>query len=266
MSTPTVRTVVASCPSSYDDVADAYDRLIRPKYEAVAGHLVAAASAGTDLARATVVEVAAGTGALTQLLAPPSGRYLATDVSSAMLRVARGRTPSDVPVDWLLADVAALPFRDATADLVVCSLGPVQDSAALLAEAARVLGPEGRLLACTWGDDYSELRLLQAARTALGLEQRPVTARQDLLDRASAAALRDVQVGSFRLHVEHASVAEYLEYRRSFGAPPLPPGTTFEEVLSALAEVAAGEVDADGRLRLGWQFWLLSAGRPSLSR
>ena len=263
MSAPTVPTDVASCPSSYDDVADAYDRLIRPKYEAVAGHLVAAA--GSDLGRATVVEVAAGTGALTHLLAPAAGRYLATDLSAAMLHVARERTPHDVPVDWLVADVATLPFRDASVDLVVSSLGPVQDTAALLAEAARVLRPEGRLLAGTWGDDYSELRLLQAARAALGLEQRPVTSRQDLLDRAADASLRDVQVGSFRLDVEHASVADYVEYRRSFGAPPLPSGTTFEQVLSALAAVAADEVAADGRLRLGWQFWLLSAGRPSLS-
>ena len=260
MSVTTVASPSGSCPSSYDDVADAYDRLIRPKYEAVARRVVSAARAAGDLGSATVVELAAGTGALTHLLAPSvGGGYVATDVSAAMLEVARTRDLASPGLAWLTADVAALPLPDGCADLVVSSLGPVQDTPELLAEAARILRPEGRLLACTWGDDYSELQLLQAARAMLGLEQRPVTTRHDLRRRAAAAGLADVRVTSFRLRVVHPSTAAYLEYRSSFGPPPLPEGITLDDMLGALAATAAAYAEPDGRLVLGWHFWLLHA-------
>jgi len=71
--------------AQYDEVAEQYARLIAPRYDAIA-RLVA------EQARPSpndhIVELAAGTGALTRLLSPAvveDGMYVASDISAAML-------------------------------------------------------------------------------------------------------------------------------------------------------------------------------------
>lgn len=101
-----------------------------------------------------VLELAAGTGALTRALAarlPPFAQIVATDLNQAMLEEA-GRTGAARPVHWRQADAMRLPFDDAGFDLVACQFGVMffPDRVAALAEARRVLRPGGTLLFNTW--------------------------------------------------------------------------------------------------------------------
>ena len=251
----------ASTATGYDHVAQDYDRLIRPKYESIARRVALAVEASVpDLRSAVALELSAGTGALTHLLAPLVGNYVATDISLPMLDVARERGGAAMRrVAWLPADVEALQLPSHLADLVVSSLGPVQDTPVALAEARRTLVPGGCLVACTWGDDYSELALLQDARRRLGVDPREVTTADDVRGRFTAAGFRDITVTPFRLAVVHESVPAYLAYRGAFGAAPLPHGLSVDLVLEALREAAAAYLDDDGRVLLDWHL-LLATG------
>jgi SAM-dependent methyltransferase len=255
-------TTAPTAEQQYDAVADDYDRLIRPKYDAIAALVVDLVRDLTDVRRAHVVEVSAGTGALTHQLAPLARSYVATDVSEPMMAVARSHAvPGTERVTWRRADVEDLPLERASADVVASSLGPVQDSDRALAEARRVLRPGAVLAGVTWGDDYRELELLQAARRRLGLPPRTTTSAADLSARLHRAGYRQVAVRGERLPVIHASVPAYLDYRQAFGPvrDPLAPGP--DDSLRALADAAAAYTDADGRVALDWHLLVFSAIR-----
>lgn len=259
-------TAVQPPSTPYDTVATEYDRLVRPRYTAIAAFVAERATEVVDLRHAHVVELSAGTGALTNLLAPLAAHYTATDVSARMLEVARER--ADIGADrlaWALADIADIGFPSACADLVVSSLGPCQDSVLGLREASRLLRADGWLVVSTWGDDYSELELLQRAGRRLGLPQRPVTTAGDLRDRLRAAGLVEPHVGELRLPAVHESVSAYLAYRKAFGAPAdaaAPPA----DVRRVLSECAADYTDRHGRVVLDWHLLIASARRPPAGR
>jgi demethylmenaquinone methyltransferase/2-methoxy-6-polyprenyl-1,4-benzoquinol methylase len=89
-----------------------------------------------------VVDVGCGTGDLAALAAAAGARVIGVDVAPIMLAHARGRGAA-----LLRADAAALPLRGATAHAVTCgfALRNVVAIPPVLAEAARVLRPGGRL-------------------------------------------------------------------------------------------------------------------------
>lgn len=101
-----------------------------------------------------VLELAAGTGAVTRQLAarlPIDVPIVATDLNQPMLdRAAAVGTVR--PVEWRRADAMALPFEDGTFDLVVCQFGAMffPDRPRAYAEARRVLRPGGTFLFNVW--------------------------------------------------------------------------------------------------------------------
>ncbi len=101
-----------------------------------------------------VLEVAAGTGAVTRALAqalPESTAIVATDLNPPMLdRAAAVGTAR--PVTWQQADAQQLPFDDGSFDLVVCQFGAMffPDRPKAFGEARRVLRPGGTLLFNVW--------------------------------------------------------------------------------------------------------------------
>jgi SAM-dependent methyltransferase len=250
--------------AQYDDVAADYARLIAPRYAPIARLVADGVLARSPAREATVVEVAAGTGLLTSLLAPelPAGtRYVATDLALPMLRLAREQL-GDTGVRFALAGAHALPFRDRCADLVVSSLGPVQEDVALLAEARRVLAPGGHLVLGLWGTGYSELALLQVARTRLGLGDFPAAPVEAATARCVDAGFEHVHARPHRLDVTHPGMAAYLAYRRSFGWPPWLPEGRREDWLPAVESAAAAYVDDSGQVRLDWTVVVVEARRP----
>jgi ubiquinone/menaquinone biosynthesis C-methylase UbiE len=100
-----------------------------------------------------VLEVAVGTGVLFRniLRRNPAGRNTGIDLTEAMLRRARRKAArTRVPFELRQADARALPFADASFDVLVnCNmLGMLPDGAlgGILGEFRRVLRPGGRLV------------------------------------------------------------------------------------------------------------------------
>ena len=131
-----------------------YDRILVPvMFEPFALDL-AERLRGTRSGR--VLEVAAGTGILTRVLArllPAEASITATDLNPAMLDRAKSHRGLD-RVQWQVADALALPFDDRQFDCVVCQFGVMffPDKRAAFREARRVLRPGGQFLFSVWGD------------------------------------------------------------------------------------------------------------------
>jgi SAM-dependent methyltransferase len=245
----------------YDEVAEEYERRITPKYRPIAAMVADQVPCAPGQA---VVELAAGTGLLTRLLAPrvvPGGSYLATDVAARMLDVARRHVPTEVKLT--VADLHAVPAPDRSADVVVASLSPAQDTVKGFREAFRLLRPGGRLLLGFWGGNYSELHLLAAARRDLGLPPYPASNASRVRRRAVAAGFVDVTIDRARLDVIHDCVESYLAYRAAFGRPPSLPARRERDIRAALRRHARPFVQDDGRVRLDWTVRVLRATRPS---
>jgi len=244
----------------YDAAAEQYEREVVPRYAPIADLVVCQALRGP--APASVVELCAGTGNLTRRLAPrlACASYVASDISEAMLEVA-ART-IDPNVDRLVADLRELPLPTASADLVVCSLGPVQDSDAGLAEVLRLLRPDGRLVVGMWGVEYAERRVLDGARRAAALEPYPPGDLQATIRRLERAGLVDVGLTEHRLPVVHQSVSAYLRYRASFGRLPGLTDAELDRYEAALAAEASGYADASGSVVLDWSIVVMEARRP----
>jgi SAM-dependent methyltransferase len=101
-----------------------------------------------------VLEIAAGTGVVTRVLAsvlPDTVSIVASDLNQPMLDQAAAIGTAR-PVDWRQADAMQLPFEDAAFDAVVCQFGVMffPDKARAFAEARRVLRPGGLFLFSVW--------------------------------------------------------------------------------------------------------------------
>jgi ubiquinone/menaquinone biosynthesis C-methylase UbiE len=105
------------------------------------------------LAPKRVLEIAAGTGILTRALSQkrPAVPIVATDLNQPMLDHAATRLTSE-RMTWRQADAQALPFEDASFDVLVCQFGVMffPDKAKAYNEARRVLAPGGRFLFSVW--------------------------------------------------------------------------------------------------------------------
>src|ERR1700712_2622323 len=134
-------------------IPDNYDRYLVPLiFESFAQDIAQRVGA---LSPSTVLETAAGSGVVTRALAPrlaPDARYVVTDLNQPMLDYAATRQNADRRIDWRQADAQALPFEDATFDVVCCQFGAMffPDRPSGYREARRVLKPGGVFLFNAW--------------------------------------------------------------------------------------------------------------------
>lgn len=133
-------------------VPQIYDRLLVPLiFRPYAEDLAARVMAGGPR---RILEIAAGTGALTQEMAArlDGASIVATDLNPAMLDLAAARFPGDDRLIFRQADALDLPFPDESFDAVTCQFGAMffPDKPKGYAEALRVLRPGGRYLFNVW--------------------------------------------------------------------------------------------------------------------
>ncbi len=110
----------------------------------------------------TVLELAAGLGALSGELAQdvaPDGRVVCSDVSEGMLSGAREQAPSRGLIDFRVLDAQDIAMEDDAVDGIACKFGLMllPDPVRAVAECRRVLRPDGRLVAATWGPPEANL-------------------------------------------------------------------------------------------------------------
>lgn len=131
--------------SGYVDLfAAASDKIIEPLLDA------AGARSGD-----TVLDLCCGQGNVAAALASRGCKVIGVDFSPTMLAFARRWLPDAV---FMTADAQDLPFPDGTFDVVVSNVGicHVPDQRRALAEARRVVRPDGRFAMTVWcGPDIS---------------------------------------------------------------------------------------------------------------
>jgi len=118
-----------------------------------------------------VLETAAGTGVLTTAMVsrlPAQTRIVATDLNQPMLDYASAKPSLCGRVTWQQADAQALPFDDATFDVVTSQFGMMflPDKVKGYSEARRVLRPHGRFLFNVW-DRISDNQFAAVVTNAL---------------------------------------------------------------------------------------------------
>lgn len=107
-----------------------------------------------------IVDVAAGPGTVALRAAPqvaPGGEVVGVDVAEAQLRLARGAAAETAgKLRFVQADAARLDFADHSVDTVLCGFGLpyIEEPVQVVREAARILRPEGRLLATVWASPF----------------------------------------------------------------------------------------------------------------
>jgi SAM-dependent methyltransferase len=123
-------------------------------------------------AGARLLDVACGPGYVSEAAAARAARPVGVDVATAMVQRARRRCPD---LTFVVGDALRLPFPDASFDAVTMNFGilHVSQPERALAEAHRVLVPDGRLGFTTWvaqGNAEDEITDAALADHAIAVE------------------------------------------------------------------------------------------------
>lgn len=136
-------------------IPEIYDRHLVPLIFRAYADDLASRIAALDPMR--LLETAAGTGALTRSLAsrlPAVARIVATDLNEPMLERNKAHLGEDPRFSWQPADAQALPFEDASFDVVAAQFGVMffPDKRRGFSEARRVLRDGGVFLFNVWDE------------------------------------------------------------------------------------------------------------------
>ncbi|MGZ8649079.1 MAG: class I SAM-dependent methyltransferase [Solirubrobacteraceae bacterium] len=244
-------TVDPRAASGFADTAGAYERA-RPSYPADAIADVARQLGVT--ASSTVLDLAAGTGKLTRVLLPLTGRVIAVDPSAPMLAQLREQLPD---VDARTGTAEAIPAADGSVDAVfVAQAFHWFRSAEVGAEIARVLVPGGGLAVLwnrarwdehPWAEEFQAL--VEPIREAAG--SFPAGAwKHGLQESGLFAPLSEVEVD----HVHRIGIDEFVDLVASWSWIANLPD---EERTAVLGQVR-GLVDSQPELALLYRteiFW-----------
>jgi ArsR family transcriptional regulator len=130
-----------------DSVAGDMDRHYSPgrTWEATSRALV------NLIAPGRILDIASGDGVMAELLAPLAREMVCIDISEKVVEAGRKRLANSANVEFRIADMHQLPFKDKSFDTVLLmhALTYTEKPEQVLSEASRVLQPGGRLLLVT---------------------------------------------------------------------------------------------------------------------
>jgi len=198
-------------------------------------------------ARGDVLEVAAGTGVVTRKLAralPENLALTATDLSPAMLEFAKSQGTAR-PVTWQQADALALPFPDASFDVVLCQFGVMffPDKIQGFREARRVLKPGGSFIFNVW-DRIEENHFAQVVTETVAAQIPEIP--PDFLARIPHGYYDDVLIGQHLAEAGFAAAQMETIAARSRAESPAFVATAFCQATPLRNEI---EARAPGRLQ-----------------
>lgn len=151
----------ASVPSQYDTWAQIYDLLWRRYMNRT---LPVAQQTAAVRPGEKVLDLACGTGELLRRIAAetPGAKLTGVDLAPKMVERARRKLDEVPNVHVEEADAHDLPFAAGDFDVVVCAstFHYFTRPETVLAEARRVLRPEGRLIVLDWCRDFWTCRLM----------------------------------------------------------------------------------------------------------
>jgi len=213
--------------------------------------LVAAiAPAPSDL----VLDLAAGTGDVTEAVAARGARVLATDVSPAMVEAARRRGIAGV--EHRVMDMQAPDLPDASVDAVVSRFGYmlVPDPALAMRETRRVLKPSRPLAFATWAPAKRNPWATAYGPVLLerGLQEPPrpgepgqfALGEPEVIDAlVRGAGFDELRVDEVRVEYSFPSWSEYRRVVTSLAA-------LLRQLLAELDDATREEVDAAAQARL----------------
>ena len=265
-----------------DSVPEIYDRHLGPLFFGQYARDLATRVSARERPGARVLEIAAGTGILTEQLAqllPADAAIVATDLNPPMLAVAQKRLqghPSAARIEWREADATTLPFPDGSFDAVVCQFGVMffPDKPRAASETHRVLAPGGRWLFNVWGslDENPIARIAHATITAYFSDDPPQFYKvpfsmhdaERTRELVAGAGFSDVSVIPVRFTAEapsarHAAIGlvrgnpilAAIEERGTVGA---------DEIIEAVAAALAREL-GDGPMRAPMLAYVVSGGK-----
>ena len=224
-----------------------------------------------------VLETAAGTGIVSRRLRdrlPPAAQLVSTDLSPAMLEVAKAKFKSSEQISFQPADAMALPFDDASFDTVVCQFDVMfyPDKDKSYREVHRVLAPGGRYLFSVWDahqyNPFGRLRTRPSAasfRTILRSFRKfrslmASTPSESLI----AAGFADIAVEVVRFEKaigDGSPLARGLVFGAPLGDQIRARGLDPEKVMQAILTEFHREFGNPGKMPL--QAMVFSATRPS---
>ena len=139
---------------SYDEVAEAYERVHAPRLAEVARDLVGFADIGAGV---DVLDIGTGTGVAAQAAADVGARAVGIDPSIGMLEVGHRERPS---IPFVAADTIDLPFHGGAFDAVTGNfvLSHFRRYETALFDMMRVLKPGGRVALTSWSDVKDDLQ------------------------------------------------------------------------------------------------------------
>lgn len=219
-------------PERWDAASRGYAERIAPMTGSYADAIVSALG---DAAESEVLEVAAGSGALTHALYPRVKSLLATDFSPQMIEILRERLEAEgaTNVRTAVMDGQALDLDDSSFDAAACNFALMlfPDRTRGFGELCRVVRPGGRAVVTGWaGPDRFEAFGLFIAAVQGALPDMPpppgpppifsLADPRRFKDEMEAAGFRDVEI-DFVTRQQEVTGFDEAWTMLTLGAPPV---------------------------------------------